>query len=258
MCIIFFAYQMHAKYPFLLAANRDEYYNRPSAPAHFWPDTPAILAGRDLGQNGTWLGVTRSGRFAALTNYRDPAAYRSDALSRGHLVSRFLQENTEPLRYLEDVQTKVYAYNGFNLLAGDFHSGELWYYGNRENQIRKLPPGIYGLSNHLLDTPWPKVTRGKSFFTEAISAGDRQMTDLLWALLQDRTAGQDDQLPDTGVSREWERTLSPIHIHSPAYGTRAMTILRLQQNGVLQFDEQSFDEEKQNWTHVKFTLSLQL
>ena len=160
MCLILFAWQAHPDYPLVVAANRDEWRERPAAPATWWDDAPDILAGRDLEAGGTWLGVTRSGRFAAITNFRDPADRRSTAPSRGQLVADFLRGDDSPRNYLEALSPKAARYNGFNLLLADEKS--MCYFGSREGEIIDVPPGIHGLSNHLLDEPWPKVEKAKS------------------------------------------------------------------------------------------------
>jgi hypothetical protein len=149
----------HRKYPLVVAANRDELLARPTQAAGFWQDAPQLLAGRDLSQGGTWLGITRDGRFAALTNFRDPPAKRPDRPSRGYLISAFLQGSDTPSAYVTGLAARAHEYNGFSLIVG--HGGEFYYYANREREPRALAPGLYGLSNHLLDTPWPKVVRGK-------------------------------------------------------------------------------------------------
>lgn len=235
MCLILFSFLQHPEYSLLLAGNRDEFYDRPSLPADFWPDLPDVLAGRDSKHGGTWLGVTRSGRFAALTNYRDPVSNRPDALSRGLLVSNYLASRLLPDEYIEAIRADSAQYNGFNLLLGD--SRNLWHYSNRTNAATSLKPGVYGISNHLLDTPWPKVQRGKMLLTQAVMETVSER-DLL-SLLEDDLRPPDEQLPKTGVSLEWERTLSPIFVASPDYGTRAMTVVCVRHDGRLSFTERS-------------------
>lgn len=223
MCLILLAYRTHPGLDLLVAANRDEYYDRPSTAPCFWEETPHLLAGRDLLAGGTWLGVTRQGRFGAVTNYRDPASVRNNAPSRGRLVSDFLQGEEDPFRFLEGLRTRGDLYNGFNLVLGD-RKGFYWY-SNRDGRILKLSPGIYGVSNRLLDTPWPKVVRGKEMLEEALQGPGSRLTEGLFQILGDRTLPPDDSLPCTGVDLEWERTLSPIFISSPFYGTRSSTLL---------------------------------
>ena len=229
MCLILIAYGAHPDYELLVAANRDEFHDRPTASLAFWKDSPQVLAGRDLKEGGTWLGVTRAGRFAALTNYRDPRSVRPNAPSRGHLVSDYLQ-GVEPARgYLDRLTSRAAAYNGFNLLLGD-ETG-LYYYSNRTSGIRALPPGVYGLSNHLLDTPWPKLERGRHGLRRALEHGFDPTPDALLHLLTDRAPAPDAELPDTGVPLEWERWLSPIFIDAPGYGTRSSTVLMADSGG---------------------------
>ncbi len=223
MCLILIAYRAHPSYELVVAANRDEFHGRPTAPLAFWDDNPQVLAGRDLKEGGAWMGVTRAGRFAALTNYRDPNRVLSDAPSRGHLVSGYLQ-GTEPARvYLDRLMARADAYNGFNLLLGD-ETG-LYYYSNRASAVQALTPGLYGLSNHLLDTPWPKLKRGQRALRRVLERGSEPTPDALLRLLTDRTPASDAELPDTGVPLEWERWLSSIFIDAPGYGTRSSTAL---------------------------------
>jgi uncharacterized protein with NRDE domain len=237
MCLIFVAVGVHPKYTAVVAANRDEFYIRPSASASFWPEAPQLLAGKDLRAGGTWLGITRTGRIAALTNYRDTDATRADAPSRGHLVSGFLLGRMEPIRYLEQISLSASQYNGFNLLVGQ---GAIFRcYSSRTGEIRSLEPGIHGLSNRLLDTPWPKVEKGKREL-HAILAEENICPDDIFQLLADRTPAPDELLPDTGVGLELERMLSSIFISSPDYGTRSSTVILLDRTGRATFIEKSF------------------
>lgn len=223
----------------VVAANRDEYHARPAAPAAFWPGSPDVLAGRDLEAGGTWLGVTRSGRFAALTNIRDPRAHRPGRASRGGLVAGFLLGQEPADAYAKSVLAAAAGYNGFNLVVGD-EAGALWYVENRTPAARALPPGVHGLSNHLLDTPWPKVTRTKTAIAAVL--GPDVVAEELLAPLADRTRPPDAELPDTGVGLEVERLLSSPFIVSPAYGTRCSTALVVGSRGTL-LVERSFDPE---------------
>ncbi|MGF1612693.1 MAG: NRDE family protein [Gammaproteobacteria bacterium] len=254
MCLIFVAYRQRADYPFLVAANRDEYYRRASAAAHFWADAPQVLAGRDLEAFGTWLGVTRKGRFAAVTNFRDPDRNRVGALSRGQLVRDYLCGEVSPRAYCQAISARATLYNGFNLLVGDRH--ELWYYASEGVGARRLRPGLYGLSNHLLDTPWPKVVRGKAEFRRILANGSLSDRDLL-RLLADRTRPPDDQLPDTGVGVVWERLLSPIFIGTDTYGTRSSTAILVTAQDRVQFTELSFARatDERSIQRLEFSLS---
>jgi len=235
MCLILIAYGAHPEFPLVLAANRDEYYERPTARAAYWVDHEQILAGRDLECMGTWLGVTRAGRFAALTNFRDPRERKTDAPSRGHLVSDFLIAEMDPRAYLDEIKTAAPRYNGFNLLAGDAEG--VFYLSSREPTVQALLPGIHGLSNHLLDTPWPKVVRGKRRLQQAMERGPDASA--LLDLLHDREPAQAGELPDTGIGADMERVLSPALIVSPQYGTRASTALLFGSDGSVSFTERT-------------------
>lgn len=238
MCLILLAYRAHPGHPLVVAANRDEFHERPAAPAHWWPDAPGLLAGRDLRGGGTWLGVTRGGRFAAVTNYREPAAWRADACSRGELVRGFLEDSAGAARYLRRLAPRAGEYNGFSLLLGD--ARELWFYSNRGGAPRRLGPGLYGLSNELLDTPWPKVERGRRRMQRALRAA-RLSTAPLLAMLGDTEPAADADLPDTGIGRDRERALSPMFIRMPGYGTRCSTALVFDADGRVELEERSFD-----------------
>jgi len=251
MCLILLAQEIHPRYRLVLAANRDEFYDRPSEQAHFWGDAPGLLAGRDGREGGTWMGVTGTGRFAALTNYRDPAAHRPDAPSRGGLVQRYLRGSLSPEVYLRRVLREEAAYNGFNLLAGD-RSGICWA-SNRGGVLRWLDPGVHGISNRLLDTPWPKVVRGKRMLEETISSPEGPSVGRLMELLEDRTVPPDCDLPETGMGLEWERVLSPIFIRSPTYGTRSSTVVLIDRAGRLTFVERTHDPWLQGDREVRFS-----
>ena len=237
MCLILIAWRGAAKYPCVVAANRDELHSRPTAAAHWWPSRPRILAGQDLLAGGTWLGLTQTGRFAALTNFRDPEQRRQGTPSRGTLVASILMSNDSIEQSLEHLRTVSGSYNGFSLLFSD---GErLAVYESARGSGRVLGPGIYGLSNHLLDTPWPKVQTAKSRLSGALA--DLDTTDAVLALLRDEAPAPDDQLPRTGVSLEWERLLSSAFIRAPDYGTRCSTVLRIDERRRACFDEWTWD-----------------
>lgn len=237
MCLIVLAHRQHPDYPFVFAANRDEFYERPTAPAAFWEEAPGLLAGRDLRAGGTWCGVTRTGRFSAITNYRDLRRHRPDAPSRGHLVTGFLLGDAAPAAYLEGVAREGHRYNGFNLLAREGNA--LAYYANEDGRVRELGPGVYGLSNHLLDTPWPKVVRARQALRDALR-GPLDDPEPFFALLADDTPAPDDALPDTGVGAAWERVLSPVFIASEGYGTRTSTVVWIDRDGQVSFFERTF------------------
>lgn len=234
--MILLAWRAHPDFPLVVAANRDEFFARPTAPAGFWDDAPQVLAGRDLEAGGTWMGVTRAGRFAALTNFRDPAQNRPGAPSRGQLVADFLKGNEEPAAYLDRIAPLAARCNGFNLLLGD--GDALWWSSNMGTERRCLPPGIYGVSNHLLDTPWPKVGAGKTAMAAALAA--LPLTAPLFDLLRDDATHPDEHLPRTGVSLEWERLLSAAFVRSPDYGTRGSTVLSIAADGGIDFEERTW------------------
>lgn len=237
MCLITFAYNQHPRYKLIIAANRDENYHRPTRAARFWDSHNNILAGKDLKAGGTWMGISRSGRFSAITNYRDPNATREDPPSRGHLVLYFLKQSESPEVYLEQVHQKADRYNGFNLLTGT--TDNLYYYSNQQQIIQRLSSGIYGLSNHLLDTPWPKIRRAKSRLKYIV----QQQTiseSALFDLLSDDTEAPKDELPDTGIPVEIEKKVSPVFIKSEGYGTRCSTILLIARNDKVTFRERRF------------------
>ena len=237
MCLILLAFRAAPQHELVVAANRDEWFRRPTAAARFWDDHPDVFAGRDLEQGGTWLGVARRGRFAALTNYRDPPAHRPGAPSRGALVADFLAGDANAMAFLQALRATADRYNGFGLLAWDGET--LGYMSSQNGHVRALAPGVYGLSNHLLDTAWPKVREGKRRLAEAVSRPFE--TPELLALLDNTDEARDEDLPHTGVGLDWERRLSPIRIVAGAYGTRSSTGLTVARDGRIEFVERTFD-----------------
>ncbi|MFN4065108.1 hypothetical protein GO613_03025 [Azoarcus communis] len=237
MCLIVLAWQLHPDYPLVVAANRDEFLARPASPAHWWTDAPDLLAGRDLEAGGTWMGLSRNGRFAALTNYRDPSQRREGAPSRGALVRDALQAASDTQATLQSIATRSADYAGFNLLLSD--GINLGIHESTTNTIQLLGPGIYGLSNHLLDSSWPKVERARAALSEALHhLPDRAP---VLNLLRDTTAATDAELPSTGVSLEWERWLSPAFIAAPGYGTRCSSLITRDVQGTVCFTEWTWD-----------------
>lgn len=228
MCTLLFATGVHPRYRLVLAANRDELYARPSASAHWWADAPQVFAGRDRLAGGTWLGVTRGGRWAALTNVRDPKDVRVGGPSRGELVAAYLRGDAPPGAYLRALVPALPRYAGFNLVVGDADGA--WYLSDREGAPRPLPPGLYGVSNAQLDTPWPKVMRGKAGLAELV-AGEEIGLQALLGVVSDRTPAPDEALPDTGVGLALERLLSPLFVATPAYGTCCQTALLVDREG---------------------------
>jgi len=254
MCLFFCAFEIHPTFRLIIAANRDEFYDRPSQPAAFWPESPDLLAGKDLQGGGTWFGITRSGRIAAITNYRDPRSHLNDAPSRGLLLTDYLRGSADPAGYLEQVRRKGAVYNGFNLIAGT--TRELYYYSNRKGGVIALTPGLYGLSNHLLDTPWPKVARGKKAFGELLSRGGDPDPEALFDILSDRSIMEDRLLPETGIGLDWERILSARFIVSPVYGTRSSTLLYVDREDRVTFIERNFNSKPGPGETMRFEFTL--
>jgi uncharacterized protein with NRDE domain len=208
MCLIIIAYKVHPKYPLILISNRDEFYDRPTAPAQFWKEHPMLLAGKDLKYGGTWLGITKKGRIGTLTNFRSLSDKKEKAPSRGILLRNLLTSQNPLKKDLGEITNNSKKHNGFNLIAGD--TSELFWFSNRGNGAQKLGAGIYGLSNHLLDTPWPKVIKGKERLKEAISEPKNLSTEVLFKILADTTQAEESKLPKTGMSLEWEKALSSL------------------------------------------------
>jgi uncharacterized protein with NRDE domain len=241
MCLLVIGIDVHPMYKVILAANRDEFYDRPTAQARFWEEAPDVLGGKDLQAGGTWLGITRQGRIAAITNYRDPASVRPDAPTRGELVKDFLLGQEDPEHYMDRLARKGGRYNGFNLIVGQ--SDHLYWYSNRGGMTRKLERGIHALSNHLLNTPWPKVIRAKAALERILAQEKNPSPEVLFGMLSDRSVPDDRDLPETGVTFEWERMLSPVFIASPTYGTRSSTVLLMNRDDHVTFMERTFDRD---------------
>jgi len=237
MCLILVAWRAHPRYPCVVAANRDEYFGRPTAEADWWPKPSGVLAGRDLQAGGTWLGVSRSGRFAALTNFRDPAAASRNAPSRGALVTAFLENSWATGEGLGEIAQRGERCNPFNVLCSDGET--LGIYESTTGQARVLEPGVYALSNHLLDTPWPKVRQAKSRLTEALD--ELPQSAAMLDLLRDSEPAVDADLPRTGVSLELERMLSSAFVSGEEYGTRCSTIVTTDSGGKIDFSEWTWD-----------------
>lgn len=239
MCVIYFAFQKHPKYPLILLANRDEFYDRPTEAAQNWKDFPDIFAGRDVVGGGTWLGINAAGKFAAVTNYRDPNA-PTGSRSRGDLTADFLKTDESAEDYLAKIHQNASEFSGFNLLLGEINSvrNELFYYSNRIGKIQTIESGIYGLSNQLLDTQWQKVEKGKRFLAKNIT-NDLSKEDC-FAVLADESLADDEDLPDTGIGYEREKLLSAIFIKTDGYGTRCSTILTVSDDFIVDFEERIF------------------
>ncbi len=235
MCTMLMAYKFHPAYNFIFLGNRDEYKDRPSRAAHFWPAYPILLAGVDLSKGGTWTGITKEGRLAFVTNYRDFSIPRNATLSRGALTRDFLIDSAAPIEYLQDIQGQRKAYDPFNLVVGT--QTELYYYSNMENQIRPVQPGVYGLSNALLDTPWLKVTKAKERLVSLLATNFSVQQ--LFNILEDTEVPPDEALPHTGLTLEKERALSTIYVDTTNYGTQFQTIILISTSGEVQFYEKA-------------------
>ena len=259
MCLIVVAVKKHPKYRLIIAANRDEFYDRPTAAADFWKDKPDLLAGRDLQAGGTWLGMTRRGRIAAITNYRDSNSLNdkmsSKAPSRGKLVSDFLISTESTDAYLNDVIQKADQYNGFNLILGVVD--DLHWYSNYGGKAVKLSPGIHGLSNQFLDTPWPKVRKAKEAMGQVVSKGKELIPEEIFYFLCDGNIPADKWLPDTGVGLEWERILSPLFISSPVYGTRSSTLIFIDRSNAVTFIERTYNSRPDHPKTVKYEFQIE-
>ncbi len=245
MCLLVFQNDAHPEYSLIFGGNRDEFYERPTAPADYWDDAPHVLAGRDLKAGGTWMGITRNGYWGVVTNIRDDHPRRNDARSRGTLVADYLREEPAPRAYLDRIAAEADQYNGFNLLLGTPNA--LYYLSNREGTVQAVESGLHGLSNDRLDTPWPKVRRAKEGLQVRIEK-DEVTSDSLLDLLDDRRPAPDDQLPETGFGKERERMLSPIFIDGENYGTRASTVLLIDRAGHVTFAERTFEDGAPNDT----------
>lgn len=251
MCLIAFAWQAHDDFPLIVAGNRDEFFERPTAPADWWPDG-VRLAGRDLRAGGTWMGVARNGRFAALTNHRDPTAMRADAPSRGALVGDFLAAGCPPAAALEQIAGTAARYNGFNLLAAQWSATRadamgMWVVsGPADATPLGIVPGVHALSNARLDTSWPKVDRAGDALRTVVKTvrSVDALVDDLFALLDDRTIADDRDLPRTGVPLAVERALSAAFIRMPGYGTRASTVLVVDRHGRATFVERRCEPDR--------------
>ncbi len=261
MCLILFAWKSHPDYPLVVAANRDEFYERETDPMGWWPEHPHLLAGKDradvIGSPGTWLGFTKTGRFAALTNVRAPSEKNPDARTRGELSLRYLTGQHKPHAYIQKNAKQFEQYNGFNLLMADLSdpkNAEMHWVSNRlmmGQNIRPrkvfpeqaLAPGVYGLSNAMLDTPWPKVNHRVAAFAQtlAMDSGQLKNLDHYLRVLADTHEASPQELPNTGVNKDWEKALSAAFIKTPAYGTRSSTILRVRKDGQFEMVERRFD-----------------
>jgi uncharacterized protein with NRDE domain len=238
MCLIFISVNRHPNYKLIVAANRDEFYSRKTAPAAFWKDQPSILGGRDLEAHGTWMAMTKTGRIGMVTNYRDPHNINPNAPTRGQLVSDYLAGEMDPHLYLRQVEQVGKTYNGFNLIAGS--GSDLYYYSNYSGSPEKIEEGIHGLSNHFLDTPWPKVVRGKEKWKTLLAQPMLKPAEL-FGFLMDQQRAPDEKLPETGIGLERERALSSMFIKTTGYGTRCSTVILIDHQNKAEFSERVYD-----------------
>lgn len=254
MCLLVLAWQAHPRYRLIVAANRDEFHERPAAPLAKWPAPNDILAGRDLRAQGTWLGLNRRRHFGVITNFRELQRPRPDAPSRGGLIPDYLQGDAAAGEFLHRLEPQAASYSGFNLLLTDGEA--LWYASNRApGFLRPLPPGVYGLSNEFLDTPWPKLRRVRRRFDTWLADPSNASPSGLFDLLDDRTpVTAAEELPQTGIPLEWERVLSAPFVMHPDYGTRASTVLLLEASGAGYLAERRFDSQGVQQGQAEFSL----
>ena len=257
MCLTILSYQQEPDFPVILMNNRDEYHHRPTQSCHFWPDYPNILGGRDRKSGGSWLAVNREGSFALVTNYREPhRASPPSSLSRGLIVKDFLlSSNWE--KFLAELKSNCELYQGFNLIVS--WSLKLFYFSSITPGFIQLPAGLYGLSNHLLDTPWPKLKRAKEKFQTLLSQHKTPLRpEAVIELMNDSSRFPDDELPETGMGKELERFLSPIFVVGEQYGTRCTSLLQISRSGRLEFYEQNYGPKgnKSDYLYHYFRLEL--
>ncbi len=243
MCIILFSYKHPPGYKLVIGTNRDEFLDRPTSPLGYFDEKKNILAGRDLRGGGTWFGVHLNGKHGAITNYRDPALNNRSCLSRGLIIKDYLEGGESPKDFIRNLSKNGSLYNGFNILVGDLNT--LYFFSNVTGSTQLLTPGLYGLSNHLLDTPWPKVKRGKDMLEKALARPEPKLQPSVFSLLKDISTPPEEELPITGVGIEWERILSTIFISSPSYGTRSSTFLSITERNEVTIVEKTFSHNKQ-------------
>lgn len=246
MCLLVLAWCSHPRYRLVVAANRDEFHARPAAALGPWDDLPGVVGGRDLSAGGAWFAIDGARRCGIVTNFREFGRRRRTAPSRGRLIPAYLSAQLPPGEFLRGLETDAPGYAGFNLLLADRES--LWYASNRADQFaRQLPPGVYGLSNEFLDTPWPKLVRVRARFEAALAdpaATDRHaLADRLFAMLADREIAAPEAMPPSDLSPEWARKLSAPFVLDPGYGTRCSTVLTLTGDDALDIAERRFDAE---------------
>jgi len=252
MCLTVFAYKTDDDYPFILATNRDEFYERPTRAAQFWENHPNLLAGKDLKAGGTWLGITKDHKFAAITNYRDLTQIKENAPSRGHIVTDYLTNDLSPQDYFKKIEQNAPAYNGFNLLYG--YVDDLYYFNNQHVQLQKVKPGYHTLSNAYLDSNWPKSNKALTDFKETLNNHPDDPKHY-FKFLQNSRQFPDHLLPSTGLPIEKERMVSSIFIQSEDYGTRCSTLLFADPDQETTFIEKTYiNGSKDDTNTVTFAL----
>lgn len=255
MCLILFTLNEHPKYKLILTANRDEFYNRPSLSADFWTDNTSILGGKDVKSGGTWLGINKNGRFIAITNFRDLRKENKNALSRGDISKDFLNGDLSVSQFIDQLSENRNKYNGFNLLLSDNAFESFYHYSNITNRLEQITKGYHGLSNHLLDTAWPKVESAMHHLQIITKSKEFEINELIEMLTDDQEAPEK-LLPSTGISLELERKLSPVFISMKDYGTRCSTAILVTKQNELVFLEVTYDNKKQILAEKQFNLSL--
>lgn len=238
MCLIIFAYKVDPQHDLLLMANRDEYCDRNFLTAHKWADNQEIVSGIDLTANGSWTGITQTGRVAAITNYRSGFAFDPKLKSRGELVKKFLNSDIPPQQFLTIIRESKKEFNGYNFLFGDLDN--LYWYSNQTDEFQLLAPGIYGICNHLLDTPWPKLMDAKLQLKQMLDRGNVTPCDLLPIMLNKKRYTQE-QLPDTGIEIEIEQGLSSIFVDLEKYGTVLTSFIYMNNKSVRFYEHKHLD-----------------
>jgi uncharacterized protein with NRDE domain len=252
MCILFVAVNQHKDYPLIIAANRDEFFNRETSQSHIWGGEQGIIAGKDLQAGGTWMGINKNGYLASLTNIRDPHKLNANAITRGELVSHYLKKPVN--NYHQTLSTSKDNYNGYNLLFGKWNT--LAVYNNHLNQIQQLTDGYYGLSNASLNSPWPKINKGVGKLEEYCQDGHDINPDILFKLLLDKSLAADEDLPQTGIPIDWERRLSSIFILGDEYGTRSSTVLKIDKQHNVQWYERTYNNSATCTSTQSFNFSI--
>ena len=253
MCTTLFSYNFNPNYPIIIASNRDEFYERPTSDVSFWNKHPNIIGGIDKKYLGTWLGMSKEGKIGILTNFRDPKNHQKNLKSRGLLLKNFLTEDVSIDDFIQMLKKNKDEYNGYNILFGDI--SKMVYYSNKENKIKVLDSGIFGLSNAFLDTPWPKVIIGKKLLANEVK-NVKPNSDQIMNILKNNTIAIDDDLPDTGIGIEYERMLSPIFIRSPQYGTRSSIVIMIDKELNVTFIEDIYNPEDDTFLKNKFAFKI--